>query len=39
MLLIRENMHCKPGKVRPLVDKFLKMSKVNEKAGWGKIEA
>lgn len=38
MLLIREIMHCKPGKVRPLVEKFLKMSKVNEKAGWGKIK-
>jgi hypothetical protein len=37
MLLIREIMHCKPGKVRPMVDKFLKMSKLNEKAGWGKI--
>ena len=35
MLLIREIMHCKPGKVRPLVDKFLKMSKLNEQAGWG----
>jgi hypothetical protein len=37
MLLIREIMHCKPGKVRPLVDKFLAMSKLNEQAGLGKI--
>ena len=37
MLIIREIMHCKPGKVRPMVDKFVKMSKLNEKAGWGKI--
>jgi hypothetical protein len=37
MLLIREIMHCKPGKVRPMVDKFLKMSKLNEKAGLGKM--
>jgi hypothetical protein len=37
MLLIREIMHCKPGKVRPMVDKFLAMSKVNEKAGMSKI--
>ena len=37
MLLIREIMHCKPGKVRPMVDKFLKMSSLNEKAGWGKM--
>jgi len=37
MLLIREIMHCKPGKVRPMVDKFLKMSKLNEKAGFSKM--
>jgi hypothetical protein len=37
MLLIREIMHCKPGKVRPMVDKFVAMSKLNEKAGWGKM--
>lgn len=37
MLLIREIMHCKPGKVRPLVEKFLAMSKVMEKAGQGKM--
>ena len=33
MLLIREVMYCKPGKVRPLVDKFLAMSKLSAKAG------
>jgi hypothetical protein len=37
MLLIREIMYCKPGKVRPMVDKFLSMSKLNEKLGMGKI--
>src|SRR6266550_1745118 len=37
MLLIREIMHCEPGKVRPMVDKFLKMSRLNEKAGLGKM--
>jgi hypothetical protein len=37
MLLIREIMYCKPGKVRPMVDKFLAMSKINEKAGMGKM--
>jgi len=31
MLLIRELMFCKPGKVRPMVDKFLAMSKLSEK--------
>lgn len=33
MLLIREIMYCKPGKVRPMVDKFLAMSKLGEKLG------
>ncbi len=37
MLLIREVMYCKPGKVRPMVDKFLAMSKLNEKLGMGKM--
>ena len=38
MLIIREVMHCKPGKVRPLVEKFVKMSKISEKAGMGKMK-
>ena len=33
MLLIREIMYCKPGKVRPMVEKFLAMSKLSEKVG------
>lgn len=37
MLLVREIMYCKPGKVRPLVEKFLAMSKLMEKKGWGKM--
>ena len=37
MLLIREVFYCKPGKVRPMVEKFLKMSAINEKAGLGKF--
>jgi hypothetical protein len=37
MLLIREVFHCKPGKVRALVEKFQAMSKVSEKAGQGKF--
>jgi len=37
MLMIREIMYCKPGKVRPLVEKFLAMAKLNEKAGMGKM--
>ena len=38
MLLIREVFHCKPGKVRPMIDKFLRMSAMNEKAGLGKTK-
>jgi hypothetical protein len=37
MLLIREIMYCKPGKVRPLVEKFVAMSKLSEKSGMGKM--
>ncbi len=37
MLLIRDIMYCKPGKVRPMVDKFITMSKLGEKRGWGKM--
>ena len=35
MLLIREIMYCKPGKVRPMVEKFLAMSKLMQKMGMG----
>ena len=38
MLLIREVMNCKPGKVRPMVEKFLTMSKLQEEAGMGKMK-
>ena len=31
MLLIRDIMYCKPGKVRPMVEKFVAMAKLNEK--------
>ena len=36
MLLIREVYHCKPGKVRPLVEKFQAMEKLGEKTGMPK---
>lgn len=36
MLLIREVFHCKPGKVRPLLEKFRAMAKLGEAAGQGK---
>lgn len=37
MLLVREIMYCKPGKVRPMVEKFLAMAKIGEKQGWGRM--
>lgn len=37
MLLIREIMYCKPGKVRPLVEKFLAMNKLGQKIGMPKM--
>ena len=37
MLLIRDIMYCKPGKVRPMVEKFVAMSRLNEKKGLPKM--
>jgi len=37
MLMIREILSCKPGKVKPMVEKFVAMTKLNEKAGLGKM--
>src|SRR5712691_11969478 len=37
MLLVREIMYCKPGKVRPLVEKFLAMNKLSAKVGMPKM--
>jgi hypothetical protein len=37
MLLVRDIMYCKPGKVRPMVEKFVAMSKLSEKMGMGKF--
>jgi hypothetical protein len=33
MFLIREVMYCKPGKVRPLIEKFQAMNKLSAKVG------
>ena len=33
MYLVREIMYCKPGKVRPLVEKFLAMDKLSQRVG------
>ena len=37
MFLIREIMYCKPGKVRPLVEKLVAMSKRGEKIGMPRV--
>jgi len=37
MLLIRDIMYCKPGKVRPMVAKFREMAKLGEEMGMGKM--
>lgn len=37
MLLVRDIIYCKPGKVRAMVDKFVAMSKVGEKSGIPKM--
>jgi hypothetical protein len=38
MLLVREVLYCKPGKVRPLVEKFLAMSALSERVGMPKMK-
>ena len=38
MLLVRDLMYCKPGKVRPMVEKFVAMSKLGEKMGMPKMK-
>ena len=35
MLLIRDIMYCKPGQVRPMVEKFKALSKVMKKMDFG----
>jgi hypothetical protein len=37
MYLVRDIMFCKPGKARPLVEKFLTVSKLGEKMGFGSM--
>ena len=37
MYLIREIFHCRPGKVRPLIEKFKAMSGLMEKMGAAKM--
>jgi hypothetical protein len=35
MLLVREVMYCKPGKVKPMVEKSLAMAKIMKKSNQG----
>jgi hypothetical protein len=37
MYLVREIMYCKPGKVRPMVEKFLAMNTLGAKMGMPKM--
>ncbi len=37
MLLIRDIMYCKPGKVREMVEKFVAMAKLGEKKAMPKM--
>lgn len=37
MYLIREVFHCRPGKVRPLIEKFQAMNRLMEKKGGPKM--
>src|ERR1044071_2703463 len=35
MFVVRDIMYCKPGKVRPMVEKFVALSKLSQKLGFG----
>ncbi len=37
MYLIRDIMHCKPGKVRAMVEKFQAINKLSKEAGFGSM--
>ena len=37
MLLVRDIFYCKPGKVRPMVEKFLAMKKLPKPKGMGNV--
>jgi hypothetical protein len=34
MFLVRDIMYCKPGKARPMVEKFLALSRLSDKMGF-----
>jgi hypothetical protein len=35
MFIVRDIMYCKPGKARPMVEKFLALGKLSQKMGFG----
>jgi len=35
MFLVRDIMYCKPGKARPMVEKFVALSRLSQKMGLG----
>jgi len=37
MLLVRDVMYCKPGQARPMVQKFLAISKIGAQMGMGSM--
>jgi len=37
MFLVRDIMYCKPGKARPMVDKFKLMAQLTSKLGFGNM--
>ena len=38
MLLVRDVFHCKPGKVKPMIEKSIKMAKLSEDNGMGTMK-
>ncbi len=37
MFVVRDIMFCKPGKARPMVEKFLALNKLGQKIGFGQM--
>lgn len=37
MFLVRDIMYCRPGKARPMVEKFVALSKLSDQMGMGKM--
>ena len=37
MFLVRDIMYCKPGQVRPMVQKFLALAQLGQQMGFGQM--